>query len=109
MPIIPIVMKFIWDNKQIIAEVLCGIIVAALIWWFGFHNPAKIKKQEAQISALKAEVQTAHETINLMSTIEARHEIITKTSYRNISTIRYTPKPGRDGVFLNGGVLQTLP
>lgn len=98
------IVRWLWDNKQIIAEIICGIIIAGLIWWYGFHNPAKIKKMDAQIVALKAEVQNAHDAINLLTTIEARHEIITKISYRNISTIRYAPKPGRDGLFVPGGV-----
>lgn len=102
------VVAWIWNNKQMIAECIGCLVVAMLIWWFGIHNPAKIKAQQAQIAALRTEVSNAHAAINLMTTIEARHDSITKISYRNISSIRYTPKPGRNGVFVPGGVLRSL-
>lgn len=104
-----LIIGWIWSNKKMLAEVVACLVIALLIWWFGIHNPNKIKAQQREISALQREVTTAHANINLMSSIEARHVTITKNSYRNISSIRYAPKPGRAGLFMPGGVLQTLP
>jgi len=103
------ILALLWTNKELIAKVLGVALVAFVAWFYFWHNPKVIKRLETEKAEAIEQVVRAHGAINLLTSIERRHDVITKISYRNISTIRYAPKPAATGMFLPGGVLQTLP
>jgi hypothetical protein len=105
-----LIMTWIWSNKQLIAEILGGILIAFLLWWFIWHNPKVIKQLEGEKVELTRQVANRDAAINMLGTIERAHDVINKTIYRNISTIRYLPKPSRNGNFYgSNGMPQAVP
>lgn len=98
-------MAWLWSNRRIVAEVVGIAVLAGILWWAFWYNPRQIKNLQAEIDEKNRQIQIAHETINILGTIERAHDAIDKQSFRNISTIRRSPKPGRNGIFVPGGVL----
>lgn len=109
MPLIPIIIKFLWDNKQIIAEILGAIAVAIVCWWFFIHNPKIIKGLEADKAELARQVEAGKAAITLLDDIQKGRTKIDATTYKNISTIKANHMPKRT-VLVSGGVpLQAVP
>jgi cellobiose-specific phosphotransferase system component IIC len=98
-----LILTWLWDNKRLIGEILAIIAVCSLLWFYTIHNPKVIKQLETEKAELTRQVINRDAAINLLTSIEAAHDTITKTSYKNISSIRYTPKPGRTGLFYGAG------
>lgn len=107
MPALPI-LQILWANRQVIAQVGAVLILIALLWWFGIHNPRVIKNQAAEISRLSADREAAYGAINLLTSIEGKHAEIDQNSNSNIQRIRTGRAPGVRGVFVSDGVLPSV-
>jgi hypothetical protein len=105
-----LVMAWIWSNRQLFAEIIGGLLIVFLCWWFFIHNPKVIKGLENEKAELTRQVANRDAAINMLGSIERAHDVINKTIYRNISSIRYLPKPGRDGNFYGAnGMPEAMP
>lgn len=93
------IIAFVIANRKIIAEIAAIAAIACLIWWFGIHNPKVIKEQQTKIEQQQREIQARDNAINMLGNIERAHDVITRQTFRTISSIRYTPKPSRTGQF----------
>jgi hypothetical protein len=105
----PALIPLLWANKRLIGEVIGIIALAAIAWWFFWHNPKVIKQLENEKAELSHQVEAAHAAINLLTDIERSHDATSKNSFTLISTIRSAPKPKRDGLFYDSRVLQAVP
>jgi hypothetical protein len=72
-------------------EIIYGIVaaaVAAIIYWFGFHIPAKLKAAQAANVQLQAQVQAGQEAITLLEDIQKGKAKIDDSTFRQISSVR---------------------
>ena len=108
MPLLPLLL----NNWQIIAKAIGVAIVAFLCWWFFIHNPKVIKQLEDEKRVAIEQKDAAFAAINMLTEIERAKDVVTKTSFKIISSIRYVPKPSRDGLFYSNadpsGLLQPV-
>ena len=108
MPILPLLFKWIWDNKQIIAEIIGGIAVAIICWWFFIHNPKIIKGLEADKAELSRQIATQAKTITLYEDIQKGRAPINAAVQNKISSMRSEARPKRTVIIRAGGVLPPL-
>jgi hypothetical protein len=72
-------------------EIVYGIVaatIAGIIYWFGFHIPAKLKATQADIVQLQAQVQAGQEAITLLEDIQKGKAKIDDNTFRQISSVR---------------------
>jgi hypothetical protein len=72
-------------------EIVYGIVVAAvvgIIYWFGFHIPAKLKATQADNAQLQAQVKAGQKAITLLEDIQKGKAKIDDNTFRQISAVR---------------------
>lgn len=107
------ILPLIWANREIILKGIAVALIAFVAWYFFYHNPKRIKALENEKAELSKQVAARDAAINMLGDIEREHEIINRTTFRIISSIRYLPKPSRDGMFYSNadpyGMSQAMP
>jgi hypothetical protein len=104
MPALPLILSWLWNNKQIIAEIIGGIAIALVIWWFGFHVPAKLKEEQAKTATLTRQVESAQKSITLLGDIqEGKKAIDDKVQAQLTSAHHIVFKHHTTSIFLRAG------
>lgn len=99
------IMAVIWANRELIAKIIGGMLLAFFCWWFFWHNPKVIKQLESEKVELSRQIVLRDNAINLLGTIERRHDAIDKGTNDNVGKIRTGRKPARTGYLLLDGML----
>jgi Tfp pilus assembly protein PilO len=93
----------LWANKRLVGKIIGVIVVVMVVWWFGFHNPARIAELEAQRTELNRQVAAGQAAAVLLTDIYRGKEEITNATFKRISSIKAATLP-RGGVLITGGV-----
>lgn len=104
----PEILALIWKNKQLIAEVLGGVLVAFVAWWFFWHNPKVIKELEADKAELARQVEVGKQALSLLHDIQFGKESSYDAVSKKIHEINQAAIPRRT-VLIKSGVLPDLP
>lgn len=81
-------LEFALLYRKQIAYAVIAAVVAGVVWWFGFHVPAKLKAVEAENAQLQGQVQAGKDAIALLTDIQKGKVAIDEQTFKNISTIR---------------------
>jgi hypothetical protein len=105
-----------WQNKQLLAEIIGVIILVIFCWWFFWHNPKVIKgleEDKAELEADKVElgrvIAAKDNQIKLYGDIEKGKVIINAAVQQKISSLRAESRPRRAIIIRAGSVLPPLP
>ena len=94
-------MTWLTVNWRTVLKGIGILSLLAVLWWYFWHNPETLKKQQDQINELKQQVANTVASTKLLAQIEVDHGKISKESFSNISTILHTPVPR---VIVTGGL-----
>lgn len=96
-----LLVKYAW-------QIIAGFIVTAIIWWFGFHIPAKLKATKAELEATQIALETAKRGLVLLDDIQKGRVKIDVQVQKQISSIRATViRPG--AVLIPSGMPKAMP
>ena len=108
MPIALILGK-LWENKKLIAEILCTIVAAFVIYHFVISVPKQLKAEKAKVIKHEKELERLNELNTLYTGIEQGRVLINASVQTRISSLRGSSMP-RNAVIIRGGrVLPSLP
>jgi deoxyribose-phosphate aldolase len=97
-------LQTVWDNKQLVAEIIGFILILFFCWWFFVHNPARIDALEADKAELARQVKNGADAIHLLNNINTGKVAINEQVFRNVSAIRAAAVPRR-AVIIRAGLL----
>ena len=100
-------LTLLWSNKELVAKIGAGILIAFAAWWFFIHNPKVIKEMETTIAEKSRQIELRDSTIELQGQLRKAHDEITIKENENIRRIRETPLAA-SGVFITGGMPKPL-
>lgn len=100
-------LEFILLHRKQIAYAVVAAAVAGIVWWFGFHVPAKLKAVEAENTQLQEQVQAGKDAIALLTDIQKGKVAIDEQTFKNISSIK--SKIGKPHTVLIGAGRLSLP
>lgn len=104
-----LLISWLWQNKQLVLEIIGAAIIAGVIYWFGFHNPKVIKEQQAQIAQQATQIKAAQGAITLLGDIqEGKVKVDEKVQAQLTSVHHVVFKHHTTSVFLRAGRL-SLP
>jgi plastocyanin domain-containing protein len=98
----------LWKNKQRIAEIIGGILIAVLCYWFFYHNPKVIKELQEDKKELARIVEAKDKQITLYKDIEKGKVKIDGAIQSQISSLRAVARPRRTIIIHAGRVLSPL-
>jgi hypothetical protein len=82
------VLEFILLYRKEIVYGIAAATVAGIIYWFGFHIPAKLKAAQADNVQLQAQVEAGQKAITLLEDIRKGKAKIDDNTFRQISSVR---------------------
>ena len=99
------IVAFLWQYKQIIAEVIGVIVIAILAWWFFWHNPKVIDSLEKDKAELSRQIENGKNAIVLLDDIQKGRVKINEAVQSQISSVKSQAIPRRTVIIRGGGVL----
>ncbi len=99
------IVAFLWQYKQIIADVIGVIVIAILAWWFFWHNPKVIDSLEKDKAELSRQVENSKNAIVLLDDIQKGKVKINEAVQTQISSVKSQAVPRRAVLIRGGSVL----
>lgn len=104
------ILAIIWQYRQLIAEVMGCLVVATIIWWFGFHVPAENKKLKAEIVQKDQTILAGQKAVTLLDDIqEGKVKIDEQVQAQLTSAHHAIFKHHTSSIFLRAGRLSLPP
>ena len=87
---------------------ICAALIAGVIWWFGFHIPAKLDRTQRQLQQTEIALDAAKQGLVLLDDIQKGKVKIDVQVQKQISSIRATVvRPG--AVLIPSGMPKAMP
>lgn len=106
---IAIILGKLWENKRLVFELISATIVVGLIYWFGIHIPAELKKSQAEVKTQIERAETAESQVIYLDEVQKGKGKINAAVQTQISTMRSLPVRRNTVIIRGGRVLQDLP
>jgi hypothetical protein len=81
-------LEFILLYRKEIVYGIAAATVVGIIYWFGFHIPAKLKATQADNVQLQVQVEAGQKAITLLEDIQKGKAKIDDNTFRQISSVR---------------------
>lgn len=94
----------LWQNKRILIEATCCLMVAVLLWWAFIYQHRRIEALKADKAELSRQVEQGQQALQLLNDIQKRKTEINNATFARISTIRAAAVPRR-AVLVRSGML----